>query len=77
MGDLSRGRAWEDACAPLFEDVFEPGEEPGEGGQNEGVQRRQWPEAGRLVVGLRAQVGQEAGEGLSREWRWFIHVSYI
>jgi len=61
----------------LFEDLFEPGEQPGEGGEDEGVQRRKRPEPGSLAVGLSAQVGQEAGEGLSREWRWVIHVSYI
>jgi len=76
-GDIARGRDWENSGAPLFENLFEPGEQPSEGGEDESVQRRKRPEPGSLMVSLRAQIGQEAGEGLGREWRGFIHVSYI
>ena len=74
-GDFARGWEWENSGPPLFEYLFEPGEQPDDDGENESVQPRHRPEPGSLIVGLGAQVGQEAGEGLGRDWRRGKHIS--
>jgi len=57
------------AGAPKLHEVLEAGEQADQGGADEGVHRRQHAPVGGMPGGLRAQVGQEADEGLGREWR--------
>jgi len=57
------------AGLPKLHEVLEAGEQTNQGGADEGVHRRQRAPVGGMPDGLGAQVGQEADEGLGREWR--------
>jgi len=50
---------------------LEAGEQADQGSENEGVHRRQRARVGVMPGGLDSQIGQEADEGLGREWRGF------
>jgi len=66
------------AGAPEVEQVAEAGQQAGEAGENEGVQRRDRPgplgEVGGLAVGFRAQGGQEAGGAWGQEGGLVLHL---
>ena len=51
---------------PEGKQVVEPGQEAGEGRKDEGVQRRDYPGAGGMVIGLGAHVGREGGDVLGQ-----------
>ena len=55
------------AGLPEGEEVVEAGEQAGEGGEDEGVQCRDHPGLGRVVVGLGAEFGMDAGDVLGQE----------
>ncbi|MCC6717815.1 MAG: hypothetical protein IT555_08025 [Acetobacteraceae bacterium] len=54
------------AGLPEGEDVFEAGEQAGEAGQDQDVQRRDHPGADGVVVGLSVHAGTDAGDLLGQ-----------
>ena len=57
------------AGPPEGEHLFQAGEQARQGGEDEGVQRRNHPGAGGLVIGLGAQAGGDAGDVLGQGLR--------
>ena len=75
MGRPAMGRdcrGWELAGLPEGEEVFEPDQQAGEAGEDEGVQGRDRPGPGGVAVGLGAQAGADAGDVLGQRWRGII-----
>ena len=56
------GGCWELAGLPEGDEVFEAGEQAGEGGEDEGVQRRDHARLGGAVFGCGVQVGGDTGD---------------
>jgi hypothetical protein len=58
----ARGRGGEEALLPEENEVLQAGEQAGEHGQDQGVQRRDQPGTGGFLCGHRTHVGGHAGD---------------
>jgi hypothetical protein len=50
------------ACGPEVDQGFQAGEQAGQGGEDEGLQRRNHPGFGRAQVGFRTDSGRDGGD---------------